>query len=147
MSEFPYTVTLVNEHGAESNPIPVRAATAKNGNPYWAVLARKNDGTRYFSSYGVKISASDLSLEGIPTKVRVRDSKDFVVTLSLDSGYTQGDKPRKNARCHQLRNVNGQDRMIKAVVSETEVSGILNLVFSIHGKGNKGSRVVSLSDL
>lgn len=49
------TLTMKLSNGAE---LPLRQTVSQRGNAFWATLAKKSNGERYYSRYGVTVSAA-----------------------------------------------------------------------------------------
>lgn len=90
------TITVTTNHG---DVLPLRATTARAkadgrpGNTYWATLARKADGSRYFSRYGVNVSDSVIS--ELPNSVEVCGKS---IPLSVDHNEKGHKRVRGDAK-------------------------------------------------
>lgn len=51
------TLTAIQAILPNGTELPLRSTTSRHGNTYWAALAKKKDGSRYFSKYGVRVAA------------------------------------------------------------------------------------------
>jgi hypothetical protein len=121
--------------------IPLLRFLSKRENECYGVLAKKANGERYLSPYGVQIPAL---AKDLPAKAVLVGTDGKTVDLNLELGYKDDGLPKRffNAKV----NVPGVgDRMVKVNLSQTK-SG-WNLIAKAIPGGEGGSKVTSIADL
>lgn len=130
------TITVVNAVLPNGTELPMRARETKSGNTAWAVLAKKNNGERYYSQYGVRVVGADV-LGGAAPKAGD--------TITVDGTSFKLERKLNDREQVQLR-ANG-DLVVPGVGKKafkfilTDVGeGEYNLLAEIHGKSEGGGR-------
>ena len=121
--------------------LPLLHFTSQKGNDCFGVLAKKANGERYLSKYGVGIPAlgDDLPLKG--SIVAADGSK---VDLALELGMTESGN--RKVSFSGSKEVPGQgSRMVRVNISQTK-SG-WNVIAKVIPMGEGGGKVTSLADL
>jgi len=138
-STSPVPTALVMQ--TAGSDLPLKHFASAKGNDCYGVLAKKADGTRYLSKYGVGIPALAAALPRQVTLVN-GESK---VTINLESGYT--DSGNQKVSYNGALEVPGIGRrMVRINLSSTK-SG-WNVIAKVIPMGEGGSgRVTELSDL
>lgn len=120
--------------------LPLLHFSSAKGNDCFGVLAKKADGSRYLSKYGVGIPAL---AKDLPSSVTIKGGKEEVV-LDLELGYTESGN--RKVSFSGATEVPGQGkRMVRVNISQTK-SG-WNVIAKVIPMGEGGGRVTSLADL
>lgn len=121
--------------------LPLLHFRSAKENDCFGVLAKKADGTRYLSKYGVGIPAL---AENLPDTVTIKGDTEEI-TLHLEKGFTDSNNPKVSFS--GTKEVPGQGtRMVRVNISQTK-SGWNVIAKVIPAGGGAGGRVTSVSDL
>jgi hypothetical protein len=109
--------------------IPLRQQVSKGGNTYWAALAARGDGSRYYSKYGVTVSAAVVG-DKLPASCSILGE-----TVALQSGTSDKGKAKVSGTAKVMVPGHGRKTLKFRI---TEVSeGTFN-VDAIVNAGNVG---------
>lgn len=117
-------------NGAE---LPLRAQVAKkSGNTYWAALARRADGSRYFNSRGVKVKASVLggSMPAAGEKLTI---------LGSELTFQSREAKSTSVVAEGTIMVSGHGKKVCKVIITDVGEGDYNVTASVRGQGRGGS--------
>lgn len=106
----------------------LRASTARGGNTYWATLALKKNGERYFSKYGVNVT--DEVITELPKSVKVCG-----VTIPVVIDRTEKGQARAKASATVAVKGHG-DKLFTLRI--TDLNGVFNVQASIRGISTGG---------
>lgn len=123
---------------ANGTELPLRAQKAKSsGNTYWAALARKKDGTRYFNRFGTPVVAAVIGgqLPAIGSTVEILGHK-FTFTQKVDK-VTKEVKPGSVEATGTIT-VPGHGKKQVQVLITDKGDGQFNLLACVRGVSSGG---------
>ena len=115
--------------------LPLRAIAARSGNTYWATLAKKANGERYFTKYGVTVDNGVIS--ELPTSIEIEGMK---VQLKLDIT----EKGQRRVRGSGKVNVKGVGNKTFTIrITEMNDGQLFNVNASLRGESAVGGPKVT----
>ena len=117
--------------------LPLRSQQSKTGNTYWAALARKKDGTRYFSRYGTPVAANVIggALPKIGSSITILSTK-LTFGQKVDK-VTKEVKPGSVEATGTITVPGHGKKQVQVLITE-KGEGTYNLLACIRGAGTGG---------
>lgn len=120
---------------SNGNVLPLREYTSKAGNVCFGILGRKSNGERYFSKYGVNVTAAIVGDHSQVKSVKV-GNKTFQVEQSTN------DKDQTVLRAAGTVKVSGREKQFSLRIT-VKGDGNYNISASVNGKrGGTGAPVL-----
>jgi hypothetical protein len=135
-------INVIEAHLASGKTLPLRTATAKSGNVFWGVLAKKASGERYFNRYGVNVAES---VTGHPATIK-EIKVEGVGTVKVKHDTNEKGKARASATKTFTSPVD-HEKWTLDFRATLMSDGIVNLSCSIHRTGGTIRKANVLTEL